>query len=457
MPYKYELTWIKHLKRWRKRFQKKTYYLKTPCELKKDRETYEAALREWDRLKAFLEGFGPSPYTKEGALIPEDVFLKMEELYLPEPPPPTPREITIKAHSRKAAIPQALETANLPAWIDSVGVDAGINPELIVVPAADSPYAGDRRISALADFWLARRRKLTDRGELSLKQWAEDKAKLEVFRKFLRVNFPGVVFIEQIEPSILNLYRDKQWEFVDWPDKEHRISKATLKKRLDAVTKWLTWLVDQNILKELPKDLRTYGRVKLDKPKPVFWTVEECKGLATKASKRTRLYIALALNLGYTQKDIGTLEAEMIDWQTGIVTRDRHKTGVPSKGKLWPSTLKMLQKHRNPDPTGPLLVGTNGLPLYAEKVNEKGNLIVNDSVRLAFNQLKQTKKAGFKEDPRSFKHLRKSAANEIEKVRPELTELFLAHAEAGMKRHYVNQYFDELFAETDKLESLYGF
>ncbi|EAQ81750.1 hypothetical protein DSM3645_29252 [Blastopirellula marina DSM 3645] len=319
-----------------------------------------------------------------------------------------------------------------------------------------NPYEGERRISALADFWLAHRHKQTERGELSLKQWAEDKTKLEVFRKFLRVNYAGVVFIDQLEPSILNRYRDLQWNFVDCGG-EFQISKATLKKRLDSVAKWLTWLVDQNILKELPKDLRTYGRVKLDKPKPLFWTVDECKSLATKASKRTRLYIALALNLGYTQKDIGTLEADMIDWDTGIVIRDRHKTGVPSKGKLWHSTLKMLQKHRNSDPKGPLLVGTNGLPLYTEKVNDKGNLIVNDSVRLAFNQLKQTKKAGFKEDPRSFKHLRKSAANEIEKARPELTELFLAHAEAGMKRHYVSQHFEELFAETDKLESLYGF
>ncbi|WP_144973742.1 hypothetical protein [Bremerella volcania] len=324
---------------------------------------------------------------------------------------------------------------------------------------------------------------------------------MEVFRNFIIANYPTVVFIDQISPSMLNLYRDKQWEFIDHENPQYRISKATLKKRLDAVSKWLHWLVDQNILAELPKDLKTYGRVKLDKPKPIFWEVSDVRKLSENSPIRTRLFIMLALNLGYTQKDIATLEPDMIDWETGIVTRARNKTGVYGKARLWPSSLKLLMKLGNCQADGPILTGNNGAPLYAETVNENGKLATNDAIRLAFTRAKRQlakvelesrypetfslKREGVNGDismeqwreiqeerraererliknwladeKRSFKHLRKTAANEIEKVRPDLTELFLAHSEGGMKRAYVERHFRELFIETDKLESLFGF
>lgn len=53
--------------------------------------------------------------------------------------------------------------------------------------------------------------------------------------------------------------------------------------------------------------------------------------------------------------------------------------------------------------------------------------------------------------PKSFKHLRKTSANFVEKWNPALTGLFLSHAERGVKKHYVNQHFDELFKLTDRL------
>ncbi|PHR95255.1 MAG: hypothetical protein COA78_30530 [Blastopirellula sp.] len=56
----------------------------------------------------------------------------------------------------------------------------------------------------------------------------------------------------------------------------------------------------------------------------------------------------IALNLGYTQQDISTLQFDMIDWNTGIVIRDRHKTGVPTKAKLWESSLEILLKQMSP-------------------------------------------------------------------------------------------------------------
>jgi hypothetical protein len=71
MPYKLELTWVPHARKWKKKYQGKQYYLKTKCSGKNDRDGYLNALREWERLKNFLDGFGPNPYTPTGVLIPE--------------------------------------------------------------------------------------------------------------------------------------------------------------------------------------------------------------------------------------------------------------------------------------------------------------------------------------------------------------------------------------------------
>ncbi|QDU75977.1 hypothetical protein Pan97_30210 [Bremerella volcania] len=505
MPFKYQLTWVPNAGKWRKRYLGRTYYLKTETNGKRDREGYEAALREWERLKASIDGLGPDPYTRTGALIPENQVVVSAPAYfppMPEAPNGQQSNVAISSAPKREEIePTPARYDDTPDWIESFGIGASLHPELLITNGKTVPYTGERRIGTLAQSWLDQRKAQAERGELSLKQWSEDRAKLEVFRNFIIANYPTVVFIDQISPSMLNLYRDKQWEFIDHENPQYRISKATLKKRLDAVSKWLHWLVDQNILAELPKDLKTYGRVKLDKPKPIFWEVSDVRKLSENSPIRTRLFIMLALNLGYTQKDIATLEPDMIDWETGIVTRARNKTGVYGKARLWPSSLKLLMKLGNCQADGPILTGNNGAPLYAETVNENGKLATNDAIRLAFTRAKRQlakvelesrypetfslKREGVNGDismeqwreiqeerraererliknwladeKRSFKHLRKTAANEIEKVRPDLTELFLAHSEGGMKRAYVERHFRELFIETDKLESLFGF
>src|SRR5688572_32724772 len=50
------------------------------------------------------------------------------------------------------------------------------------------------------------------------------------------------------------------------------------------------------------------------------------------------LHDALPIYAGYTQSDISTLRHAHIDWQTGIITRPRHKTKGKQVHKLWPIT-----------------------------------------------------------------------------------------------------------------------
>ena len=56
---------------------------------------------------------------------------------------------------------------------------------------------------------------------------------------------------------------------------------------------------------------------------------------------------------------------------------------------------------------------------------------------------------------RSFYCLRKTAATEIEKINPLVTETFLAHAERGMKRHYAERHFELLDVALGELNHIF--
>lgn len=161
MPFKYELTWMPHARRWRKRYRGATYYLKTICGGKRDRGGYLAALEEWNRLKCFLDGLGPSPYTDDGVLIPVDAVAFSER-------------IVTSPNSQVKSLPTS---ERLPVQI-------------------------------YCQKWLSARRKEAERGNLSLKQWSEDSAKLKVFQSFLAS--ASVDYVDQIDARVLDDFRNEQ-------------------------------------------------------------------------------------------------------------------------------------------------------------------------------------------------------------------------------------------------------
>lgn len=424
MPFKYELTWVAHAQRWRKRYLGQTFYMKTNVNGKTDRPGYLAALEEWQRLRDYLDGFGPNPYSTGGRLIPKE---RVAEFV-------AGRNVIGLGTPSPAMLEQP---SHDPPWILATGIAAGLHPELIV-KSAPTLHAEENRISVLIEKYLAQRLADAEKGNLSFKMYDEDRRVVEIFKSFLAVNYPTCVFVEQISASVLNLYRDKQTELCT--------SQVTLKKRLESVRKWLSWLIDRNYLKELPKDLSHYARVRIEKPRPTFFSLEEVRSIYVKSSDLMKACISLGLNAGFTQKDCSTLTAEMIDWETGILARDRNKSGVPMQAKLWPETIFQLKKVGHFDKP-PLLRNTVGNPLVLETVGKNGKLTVTDSINIMFRLLKVNGK--------SFKHLRKTAANEIEKMNPALTSLFLAHSTVGMKAAYVGRHFEELYVLTDKLRDPY--
>ena len=210
----------------------------------------------------------------------------------------------------------------------------------------------------------------------------------------------------------------------------------------------------------LPRNLDDYAKVERPKPAPKFFTVEEVKSMYASANPRTRLYMLLALNGGFTQIDIATLIHSMVDWDKGIITRDRNKTSVPQGCKLWPLALALLKQHAtkpNADGDNLVLVTEEGNRLAYETVSDAGKHSKVDAIRSAFGRLKLKCKM---KDNRSFKSFRKTGADAIAKQyqsEPQLVDLYLAHSANGMRKHYANQYFDELYKATDWLARQYGF
>ncbi len=176
------------------------------------------------------------------------------------------------------------------------------------------------------------------------------------------------------------------------------------------------------------------------------------------ATPRTRLYVLLGLNLGYTQSDVASLEHGFVDWTANTVTRNRHKTGQPQLARLWPITAKLLQAEMtDPRKSALMLLGENGNRLVSETESANGKPIKVDAIATAFGRMML--KANMADDKRGFKHFRKTSANLIgqnNQDNPHLVDLFLGHTQKSMAKFYAKQHYDLLFAATDKLAALYG-
>ena len=141
------------------------------------------------------------------------------------------------------------------------------------------------------------------------------------------------------------------------------------------------------MIDNLPRCIKKYNDITLPDPKPKFFTVKQVQTLYNDASPRLRLWILLGLNCGFTQTDISSLTPDMVDWESGIIARDRQKTGVDSQHKLWPLTLKMLREQAG---SGPLLLTTRGgQPLLQERIKEDGNPSKTDMIGRAFATLER--------------------------------------------------------------------
>ena len=194
-----------------------------------------------------------------------------------------------------------------------------------------------------------------------------------------------------------------------------------------------------------------------NQPKIKTFTLDEVEALWKNAVPRTRCFIALALNCGMGQRDISDLRVNEVDWKNGYIERDRSKTGVRAKYKLWDVTLKLLKEHRHEGSEGHDRVfltqkkkaTDEPQPLFRDSIKDNGKLTKSDAIKNAFwRLLRKTDING----SRSFYSLRKTGATLVEEIDPLVTEMYLSHSERGMKRNYAQRNWRRLARALKKME-----
>jgi integrase len=362
------------------------------------------------------------------------------------------RKTLVKA--RKIEVPPG---ADVGEWLFTDGREGF--PVTIQERAGQSATIGE-----LIDEYLDQRRVAVAARQLSQASYASDKYRLAAFRTFCEKK-RRTALADVVSAAHLDAYRDRVFKQVG----ENKASAVSAKHALRTVKALILWAHEKEEVDTLPRVLNKYAEVSLPTPAPRFFTAAEIKTLYGTAAERTRLFILLALNCGYTQADIASLEHSHIDLKGGQIVRNRHKTGQPQEHKLWPRTLALLRKHvtkpghRRPDLA---LMGEEGNPLVSEKIKDDGTPYKVDAIRLAFARLLSKCRTNDDDTPceindgRGFAIFRKTGADAIAKQyqdEPHLVDLYLAHSPKGMKVHYARQHYDKLHEATDWLATLYGF
>jgi hypothetical protein len=185
------------------------------------------------------------------------------------------------------------------------------------------------------------------------------------------------------------------------------------------------------------------------------------------ASPRERLLMALALNCGFGQAEIGSLQqAEIFIGQRhphypingSFIKRLRSKSEVYGEWKLWDVTEKALEwwcaQRPKTDETA-LLVTKTGRALSAPtKGNNRGGRIPN-----AWTGLTKRIRKDYPDFPRlSFNKLRKTAGNMVRrKAGGEMLALFHSRAKSvdvdDQAERYTDRPFDKLFAVLDAIRA----
>jgi integrase len=193
----------------------------------------------------------------------------------------------------------------------------------------------------------------------------------------------------------------------------------------------------------------------------VVFSTDELKKIYDKAVDRTKLFLLLAMNCGFTQVDISDLKQAQVDFKNGTITRKRSKTKRHKKApvvtyKLWKETHRLL-KHFASEYEERVLTTEDGKPLMQDSV-DGDKRSKSDNIRSCFVraldalQIPQDQRKG-------FSAIRATSASLLEN-HPEFSRYaqhFLARAPHSVAdRHYVvpsQQRFDDAL---DWLRQQYG-
>ncbi len=222
-----------------------------------------------------------------------------------------------------------------------------------------------------------------------------------------------------------------------------KIRPATARDRLKTVRAVYRWAYKMYLIERLPRNIDDIAKIPNgSQPKVKVFTVEELAKLWKASTSRTRCYMALALNCGFGQTEISELRVGDINWTEGFIERERRKTGVRAKHKLWQRTLDLLRENGSygGDSDSRVLLNENGAALVTSRI-VNGRQKKSDAVKNGFFRVMRKLNI---DGQRGFYSLRKTGATMIEQIDPTTTEMYLCHAENGMKKVYAQRDWERL-------------
>lgn len=280
--------------------------------------------------------------------------------------------------------------------------------------------------------FLSQKRAQVGGGELSVGRYANLKLHLSLFQDFVGGSNP----VSAITSRALTDFRTDLLERVS----RGEFTAKYAKDRLDAAKQFTGWLFQEEALAQLPRVMASKTFTITPAPPAIkTLTVAETKTLLDSATGQLKLFIMLALNTGFLQKDISELKPEEVDWRAGVIRRKRSKTkkfeNVPEVSyPLWPATFRLLQEYRRPNSLH-VLANENGGSLLTSTLKEDGKQHKVDNIHTAYFRL--CKRVSIKDRP--FKSLRKTSATLLRSSEKYsgLEDLFLGHAPRSMSdKHY---------------------
>lgn len=449
MPRELKLTWVEKLKQWRKRRSvngvSKTFYLGAGAS-KNDRVSYARALAKWHEIEKTLDLLDRGDDLRRG--------LEQWRNELASRPGIDPSIYFVPG---KCTVDQTKPlSASMQRW---AGGTARMGEDRFAKIASPNTAKGTLEQS-VAKYIDAQ----TERYEHGLRfPNAPQRDRISAVRLIAyRYNAELIKAEWKDEPlptneaeldALMERFKDRQKAFMT----AGQIEPGTLNERLKTLRHVVRWLYRKYLIPALPREMVEICAAYKVKTSAKALDLETIHRLWDAASPQLKTYIALGLNCGFYVTDIATLEYSHI--QDDYIVKDRHKTAVPTRFKLWSITKNHLAKNSN-GKESLVLVDTDGGPLlvvdpYANK--GKGRRWC----KIETDLLATRKRLGI--TGVSFSMFRDTSSTRIEGIDRTLTDLFDGHKERRMARFYVDGDkvdYDRLYASLDmaidELERFYG-
>lgn len=353
----------------------------------------------------------------------------------------------------------------LPDACPHCGGAANPDPSLTASGSADSTAADYSTVGMAADAFLTDKRRQASARRIKPRRYANIRTGIKRFVRWIGAGKP----LAAITGLRLKEYHGN---LTDEDNAHHGGKGHYVQGNMQAATQFVRHLASLDLI-ALPAIIGSENlsaqiddpMVKTWQPKRLVKVIEQL-GAVYPVLRASMLLMA---NCGYRQTDVSDLHPSEIDWQTGVITRQRSKTrkrkgrnnpNVPMvRYKLWQVTLDALQACRSDNPLHVLTYPPTGGSLVKESFDpDTGKAGHTDHLGKTFK--KAVAELGIDTDGLTLENIRKTSATLIYNC-PDYgryAEHFLGESPRSIaSKHYTKPTANEFDACLAWLGKQYGF